>query len=128
MRELLADIRLIIEKDRQVFIMMAVLLALSVAVVIFGIVNIRQTSLPVWYRYMSFSPFYERSRWYYMISFVLGAFFVGAVHNIIAIRLYKKLGRIPTLLFVVASIFIVVFLAAVMANVFGINRETGIWI
>ena len=128
MRELLTDIKVIIKKDRQVFITMLVLLGLAVAAIILGFANIHASSLPVWHRYFSFPPYYDRSKWYYLISFILVAVTLGGLHNIISVRLYKKQGKAPALIFLGLSILLVVLLIVIMLSIFNLNKETKIWI
>ncbi|MCL2869530.1 hypothetical protein FWF48_01840 [Candidatus Saccharibacteria bacterium] len=128
MKEQLDNIKLIMKNDRQVFITMVSLVILSLVAVVLGVVSIHPSVIPVWYRYVSMGEYYYRVQWYYLISFIILAVVLGGLHNLIAIRLYKKHGKVPTLLFLAFSIFLVLFLIAIMLNVFGINKEAGIWI
>ncbi|MDR0591326.1 MAG: hypothetical protein LBG75_02090 [Candidatus Nomurabacteria bacterium] len=127
MKEVIEGFKDIIENHKAILAAMVLLLILSLIAVAILIIGIQPSNLQVWFRYANFGESFYREKWTYFIVFIVGALTVGVLNNMIAAKLYVLRGRIPAIVLLLVSIFLVLFMLFVSFSIFGINREAGIW-
>lgn len=120
--------REICRKQRGLMMAMIVLLLLSVALLIFALTTLRPSSTVVIVGYgdvygeiAGLSGGYRRDSWANMLAFPILALVFGVVHNVLALRVYRKYGKDMALLLVYAT------MAMVAATVVVILRLLGEW-
>lgn len=115
-------------KQHGLMVAMVVLLLMSVVLLIFALTTLRPSSTVVIVGYgdvygeiAGLSGGYRRDSWLNMLAFPVLALLFGVVHNLIALRVYRKYGKDMALMVVVAS------MAMVAATVVVILRLLGEW-
>lgn len=118
----------ICRKQRGLMTAMIVLLVLSVALLIFSLTTLRPSSTVVIVGYgdvygeiAGLSGGYRRDSWANMLAFPLLALIFGLVHNVLAVKVYRKYGKDMALLLVYAT------MAMMGATVVVILRLLGEW-
>lgn len=101
--------------DRGYLTAVVVLLLVTIGIVIMGAINIRPSELQIPVRYTSFgiTNFY-RDRWYYLLTFLLFAIVIAAMHILVSVRLFAAKGRglavsfiwLSVIVLIIASVFI----------------------
>ncbi|MDR0397713.1 MAG: hypothetical protein LBH36_00820 [Candidatus Nomurabacteria bacterium] len=126
-REYINNFKDIVKNHKSILIAMVALFLVSLVAVVILLLNIHPSNLQVWFRYANFGESFYRTNWIYFVSFVVEIFIVCVANNLIAIKFTASKGKVMSLAFLVASIFIVIFTLIVAINLFGINKEAGIW-
>ena len=114
-------IRDIYKNHRKLFIAMLVLFVLSVGLLVFSLFNLKISSTTMHTGYSDIGSYqggdyeetqgssgYVSGRWMDMIAFPIFAVIFGVMHNLIAIRLYKKRGAASAGAFVTISIMVLI--------------------
>lgn len=116
----------VVRKQRGLMIAMIVLLAMSVVLLIFALVTIRPQGAVVIVGYgdvygeiAGLSGGYRRDSWLNMLAFPLLAVLFGFVHNLLALRVYRKYGKTPALMLVYATMLLVVGTFVVILRLLG---------
>ncbi len=123
---LMATWREVSRKQKNLMIAMIILAVASSILLIFSLLNLRPQSTVVIVGYgdvygeiAGISGGYRRSSWTAMLAFPILALIFGLVHNLLALRVYKKYGRDTALVVVVATIVLVVGSFAVLLRLMG---------
>lgn len=124
MKEIIGDIY---KNHRKLFIAMVVLLGLSLLLLIFSLFNLKISNTTVHVGYSDIGSYqggdfdenrgssgYISGRWVDMIAFPILAVIIGVMHNLIAVRLYKRRGEASAWVFIVISILVLVAAASVL--------------
>ncbi|MDR1033003.1 MAG: hypothetical protein LBL84_03265 [Candidatus Nomurabacteria bacterium] len=127
MKEYIDNFKDITKNHKPVLVTMIALLLVSLLAMVILAFGIHPSNLQVWFRYANFGESFYRTNWIYLATFIVELFIIGVANNIIAIKLTASKGRVLALAFLATSIFLVIFTLIVALNVFGINREAGIW-
>jgi hypothetical protein len=127
MKEYTDSIIDIAKHHKVVMISMAALLVVSLASTVVIIGFLHSSNLQVWTRYASYGESFYRGSWVYFINFIIQILIIGVANNIIALKLMAHKGKIVTVVFLLISIFLVIFTLFVSLSVVGSNREAGIW-
>lgn len=105
--------------DRGYLAAIVALLGVTLLIVIIGVANIRPSELQVPVRYTSYgiTNFY-RDKWYYLITLVVFALAVTAMHGLISFKLYAVKGRGLAVSFIWLSAIMLVIAAVFMYAIF----------
>lgn len=116
----------ICKKQKGLMIAMIVLLVASTVLLIFALTTLRPQNAVVIVGYgdvygeiAGLSGGYRRDVWMNMLAFPILALVFGILHNLIALRIYKKYGKETALVMVVASLVLVVGTFVVMFRLLG---------
>lgn len=116
----------ICKKQKGLMIAMIVLLVASTVLLIFALTTLRPQNAVVIVGYgdvygeiVGLSGGYRRDVWMNMLAFPILALVFGILHNLIALRIYKKYGKETALVMVVASLVLVVGTFVVMFRLLG---------
>lgn len=91
MKTLGADLKKIFYEERLMFVLIIINILLSIALLIFSLVNLNPNVAVVKVGYGDIGG-YRSGSWVDMFAFSILAIIFGAFHNLIAIRVYKKRG------------------------------------
>ncbi len=97
-----SDLKQIYHDERFMFVLMILNLVISIALLIFSIVNLNPSSATVKTGYGDIGG-YRSGSWFDMISFSIIAIVFGVFHNLIAIRIFKKRGAGMTKFFLLTT-------------------------
>lgn len=116
MRETIGEIY---KKYRKLFILMIVLLVLPIGLLVFSLSNLKISNSTVHVGYSDIGSYqggdftetqgssgYISGRWVDMLAFPIFALVIGVMHNLIAIKLYKKRGEASAKVFVMISLLV----------------------
>lgn len=116
----------IARKQHGVMIAMIILLVMSVVLLVFALVILRPQGTVVIVGYgdvygeiAGLSGGYRRDSWLNMLAFPLLAVIFGVVHNLLALRVYRKYGKTPALMLIGATMLLVVGTFIVMLRLLG---------
>ena len=124
MKEAIGDIY---KNHRKLFVGMIILTILSMGLLIFSLFNLKISNSTVHVGYSDIGSyqggdFYETrgssgyisGRWVDMLAFPILAVALGVMHNLIAIRLYKRRGAASAGVFIAMSILVLVLAVLVL--------------
>ena len=107
-------------------IAMIALLVMSVVFLIFSLTMLRPQNTVVIVGYgdvygeiAGLSGGYRRDSWMNMLAFPILAVVFGLLHNLLALRVYRKYGKVPALMLVYATMLLVVGAFVVILRLLG---------
>ena len=116
----------IARKQHGVMVAMIILLVMSAVLLIFALVTLHPQGTVVIVGYgdvygeiAGLSGGYRRDSWLNMLAFPLLAVIFGVVHNLLALRVYRKYGKTPALMLIGATMLLVVGTFIVMLRLLG---------
>ena len=117
---------------RKLFVLMAILMVLSIGFLVFSLLNLKISNSTVHVGYSDIGSYqggdfaetkgasgYVSGRWMDMLTFPILAIVLGVMHNLIAMKLYKRRGEASASAFVVISILVLVSAALVLWRLTG---------
>lgn len=132
MKDYFANLKEISKKHKPVFAMMIILFLLSVGLLVFSLVNLKPASTTVRTGYSDIGSYqgeewnevrsssgYESGKWMDMLTYPVIAIILGLMHNIIALKLYKRRGSNFVMAFLAMSIMVVIGAFFVLARLVG---------
>ena len=126
MKDLVKDLKEVYVKHRSMFTLMAVMTIFSIILFIYSIVNLHPNASVVKGRYqggewssMSNSGGYHDGAWHAMLVYPLFALIFGVLHNVIALRLYRKKGDKVASVFLVVTIAVILFAILILWRLLG---------
>lgn len=106
--------REVYQKQKGILIAMVVLLVASLVLLIFSMTALRPQNTVVIVGYgdvygelAGISGGYRRDSWVNMLAFPILAILLGVVHNVIALRAYRRYGRDVAIMILVTSLLVV---------------------
>lgn len=124
MKEAIGDIY---KNHRKLFVGMIILMILSMGLLIFSLFNLKISNSTVHVGYSDIGSYqggdfdetrgssgYISGRWVDMLAFPILAVVLGVMHNLIAIRLYKRRGAASAGVFIAMSILVLVLAVLVL--------------
>ena len=118
----------VMRKQRGLMVAMIALLVVSVVLLIFALVTLHPQGTVVIVGYgdvygeiAGLSGGYRRDSWLNMLAFPLLAILFGLVHNLLALRVYRKYGKTPALMLIFVTILLV------LGTFVGMLRLLGEW-
>ena len=124
MKEAIGDIY---KNHRKLFVGMIILTILSMGLLIFSLFNLKISNSTVHVGYSDIGSYqggdfdetrgssgYISGRWVDMLAFPILAVVLGVMHNLIAIRLYKRRGAASAGVFIAMSILVLVLAVLVL--------------
>ncbi len=111
----------ICNKQRGLMLLMIALVVVSVILLIISLTTLRPQNSVVIVGYNDVFGGYQRASWANMLAFPLMAIIFGVLHNLLAIRMFQKYGKDAAMVFVGATILLVVL------SVLTIFRLLGEW-
>lgn len=118
--------REVLKKQHNLMIAMIVLLVMSAVLLIFSLTMLRPQNAVVVVGYTDvygevtgLSGGYRRDNWMSMLAFPILAVIFGVVHNVIALRVYKKYGKNMAMTVVVGSMLLVVGAVVMLIRLLG---------
>ena len=124
MKEAIGDIY---KNHRKLFVGMIILTILSMGLLIFSLFNLKISNSTVHVGYSDIGSYqggdfdetrgssgYISGRWVDMLAFPILAVVLGVMHNLIAIRLYKRRGVASAGVFIAMSILVLVLAVLVL--------------
>ena len=124
MKEAIGDIY---KNHRKLFVGMIILTRLSMGLLIFSLFNLKISNSTVHVGYSDIGSYqggdfdetrgssgYISGRWVDMLAFPILAVALGVMHNLIAIRLYKRRGAASAGVFIAMSILVLVLAVLVL--------------
>ncbi len=116
----------VMRKQRGLMVAMIALLVVSVVLLIFALVTLHPQGTVVIVGYgdvygeiAGLSGGYRRDSWLNMLAFPLLAILFGLVHNLLALRVYRKYGKTPALMLIFVTILLVLGTFVVMLRLLG---------
>ncbi len=116
----------VMRKQRGLMVAMIALLIVSVVLLIFALVTLHPQGTVVIVGYgdvygeiAGLSGGYRRDSWLNMLAFPLLAILFGLVHNLLALRIYRKYGKTPALMLIFVTILLVLGTFVVMLRLLG---------
>lgn len=116
----------ICRKQHSLMIAMIILVVMSVLLLIFTLVSLRPQATVVIVGYgdvygeiAGLSGGYRRDSWMNMLAFPVLAVIFGAVHNLLALRVYRKYGKVPALMVVLMTMLLIVATFVVLLRLLG---------
>ena len=132
MKKIVENFKEIFEKHKWLTLAMTVLLVVSVALLIFSLLNLGSNATVVKTSYgdigryqggewssMANSGGYHDGVWAERMAYPFLAVIFGILHNLLAIKIYEKKGYSHALLFVLLSIIMVVMVFVVFGRLLG---------
>ena len=107
MKNFAADLKTIYLKERLMLVMMIINLLASIGLFIFGIINLSPSSAVVKVGYGDIGGYRDGS-WADMLAFPLLAIIFGILHNLIALRVFRKRGAGMTKFFLVTTTVLII--------------------
>lgn len=118
--------REVYQKQKGMMILMAVLLVMSLVLLIFSLTALRPQNTVVIVGYgdvygelAGISGGYRRDSWLNMLAFPILAILLGVVHNILALRVYRKYGRDVAMVILVTSLLVVIGVGVTLLRLLG---------
>ena len=118
--------REITRKQKSLMMAMVGLIAMSIILLVFSLINLRPQGTVVIVGYgdvygeiAGLSGGYRRDSWLNMLAFPILAIVFGLVHNLIALRVYRKYGKEVALMVVYATMLLVVGTFVTMLRLIG---------
>ena len=132
MKDLVKDLKEVYVKHRSMFTLMVVMAVFSIILFIYSMANLHSNTSVVKVSYgdigryqggewssMSNSGGYHDGAWQAMLVYPLFALIFGVLHNVIALRIYRKKGD------KVASVFLAVTIAMILFTTLTLWRLLG---
>ena len=132
MKDLVKDLKEVYIKHRSMFTLMVVMVVFSIILFIYSMANLHPNASVVKVSYgdigryqggewssMSNSGGYHDDAWQAMLVYPLFALIFGVLHNVIALRIYRKKGD------KVASVFLAVTIAMILFTTLTLWRLLG---
>ena len=132
MKDLVKDLKEVYVKHRSMFTLMVVMVVFSIILFIYSMANLHPNASVVKVSYgdigryqggewssMSNSGGYHDGAWQAMLAYPLFALIFGVLHNMIALRIYRKKGD------KVASVFLTVTIAMILFTTLTLWRLLG---
>ena len=132
MKDLVKDLKEVYVKHRSMFTLMVVMAVFSIILFIYSMANLHPNASVVKVSYgdigryqggewssMSNSGGYHDGAWQTMLVYPLFALIFGVLHNVIALRIYRKKGD------KVASVFLAVMIAMILFTTLTLWRLLG---
>ena len=132
MKKILESLKEIFEKHKMLILVMAILLVVSIALLIFSLLNLGSNATVVKTSYgdigryqggewssMANSGGYHDGVWAERLAYPMLAIIFGIFHNLLAVKLYEKKGVGLALLFVILSIIVTVATFIVFGRLLG---------
>ncbi len=123
---LMAIWREVARKQKGLMIAMILLMVMSAVLLIFALTTLRPQSTVVIVGYgdvygeiAGISGGYRRDSWLNMLAYPALALIFGVVHNILALRLYRKYGKDTAMVLVVATMAMIVGAFVVILRLLG---------
>lgn len=124
--DLRATWREVCHKQRRLMVMMIILAVMSAVILIFSLATLRPQNTVVIVGYgdvygeiAGLSGGYRRDSWLNMLAFPALAILFGFIHNLLALRAYRKYGREVALMVIYATMALVVGELVVMLRLLG---------
>ena len=121
MKELIENFKLT-AKDKGVLAGMIGLLVMSVALIVTVAVNVKVSSLQIWFRYVSFGENYYNEKWYYMLVFAGMGVITGVLHVMLTAKIFANKGRGMAILFLAVSVMVVALTFMTLGRILDINE------
>lgn len=102
MKYFIADLKQIYAKERIMLILMVINLLASIALLIFGIINLSPSTAVVKIGYGDIGGYRDGS-WTDMLAFPILALIFGVFHNLIALKIFRKRGAGMTKFFLITT-------------------------
>lgn len=131
MKDFKADLKLIYREHRPLLYMMVGLLMLALILLIYAILNLKTGAVVKigygdigryqggeWSSMINSGGYYDGS-WVNMLAFPILAIMFGGLHNILAVKLFKKRGEGLAMVLVVMSICLVLMSFVVLGRLLG---------
>ena len=116
----------ICRKQHSLMIAMIILAVMSVILLVFSLVTLRPQATVVIVGYgdvygeiAGLSGGYRRDSWMNMLAFPVLAVIFGLVHNLIALRVYRKYGKVPALMVVLMTMLLIMGTFVVILRLLG---------
>lgn len=116
----------VLKKQHNLVIAMGVLLLMSAVLLVFSLTMLRPQNSVVIVGYSDvygevtgLSGGYRRDNWMSMLAFPILAVIFGVVHNVIALRVYRKYGKNMAMMVVVGSMVLVVGAIVILIRLLG---------
>ena len=132
MKKILESLKEVFEKHKMLILVMAILLVVSIALLIFSLLNLGSNATVVKTSYgdigryqggewssMANSGGYHDGVWAERLAYSMLAIIFGVFHNLLAVKLYEKKGVGLALLFVILSIIVTVATFIVFGRLLG---------
>ena len=132
MKDLRKDLKEVYSKHRTLFTLMIVMLVFSMILFIYSLANLHPNASVVKVGYgdfgryqggewssMSNSGGYHDGSWQAMLVYPLFALIFGVLHNIVALRIYRKKGE------KVANVFVAATIALILLSILTLWRLLG---
>ena len=107
MKDFITSIKQIYAEERLTFILILLNIVLSLALLVFGVVNLNPAGAVVKIGYGDIGGYVSGS-WADMLVFPLLAIVFGVFHNLIALRIFKKRGAGMTKFFLLTTTALIV--------------------
>ena len=107
MKDLPSYIKTIYKEERLMFILMLLNITLSLALLVFSIIKLNPGAAVVKIGYGDIGG-YRDGTWSEMLAFPLLALIFGFLHNIIAVRIFKKRGAGMTKFFLITTTALII--------------------
>ena len=124
--DFVATWREITRKQHTLMVALIIMIVMSLAFLIFALIAIRPQGAVVIVGYSDVygdfadvSGGYRRDSWLNMLAFPILAVVFGVIHAFIALRVYRKYGKFPALVVVIATILLIVGAFVVLLRLLG---------
>lgn len=118
--------REIARKQHGLMVAMIILAVMSAILLVFSLVTLRPQGTVVIVGYgdvygeiAGLSGGYRRDSWMNMLAFPILAVIFGVLHNLLALRVYRKYGKTPALMLICATMLLVVGAFVVLLRLHG---------
>ena len=118
MSDIKTDFIKIYQTERGVLLLMILNLVLSIALIIFSIVNLNPSSAVVKIGYGDIGG-YRDGAWFDMLSFPLLALVFGVFHNFLTLRIFRKRGSGMAKLFLMTTTMLILGSFLVLVRLLG---------
>jgi len=113
------DLKEIYQTERGIIVMMFLNLALSIALLVFSIVNLNPDSSVVKIGYSDVIGGYHDGVWMDMLAYPLLALTFGILHNLLALRIYHKRGGGMAKFFLLTTLSLILGAFLVLTRLLG---------
>jgi hypothetical protein len=121
-KELIKNISTIAKNDRKMLCFMIGLFLASVALIVVTIINTKiGSNVKVWSRYASFGINYYSDFWYFSLAFIAEGLVLGILHNLLAVQLYFRKGKVAAIVLLASSLFLAILSAVTIFRINDIN-------
>lgn len=106
-------------RQRGLVAMMLVLVLICLALLIVTLFNLNMQNMQVIVGYSDVHGGYQKGSWLNMLAFALLAVMCGSLHNVLALKVFRKYGRDSAMVVVAASMLLVIGAFVVLFRVLG---------